>query len=167
MKRILPAALLAMCAIASGCSGNNSKTACDGESLKSKIENCTDRDSLTMYVKQAKSHAERLIKTGKADEARKYIDDVTPAVEKQSPTLRDEWARAVRSIGLATESTADSIGSKAAAAADSVKSKTGDAAKKVKEKSAEIYDDAKDGVKEGAKDVKDAADEALKKLKGE
>lgn len=177
MKVFLPAALLAVCAFTTGCTGSSTKAEGGEKSLKEKIETCTDADSLAVYVKQAKHYADSLAKAGKPDEAMKFMDELTPAVEKQAPSLKEQWKAAVEQVGTATTNAADSVGSKVGEFTDSVKSKSEDIAGKVKDKSVDVYDKtknktadiynkAKDGVKDGAKDVKDATENVVDKLKG-
>lgn len=177
MKVFLPAALIAVCAMATGCSGVSKEAESSEKSLKEKIEACTDADSISVYVEQARCYADSLARAGKPEEARRYLDELTPVVEKQAPTLKEQWREAVAGVGDATRSVADSVAGKADALADSVAGnaadvagkvgdKAEDVADKVKDKSVDVYNKAKDGVKDGAKDVKDAAENVVDKLKG-
>ncbi|MDE6334855.1 MAG: hypothetical protein K2L77_09455 [Muribaculaceae bacterium] len=166
MKVILPAALFAVCAMATGCSGVSKEAESSEKSLKEKIEACSNADSISVYMEQAKCYADSLARAGKAEEARRYLDELTPVVEKQAPSLKDQWASAVAGVGDATRSAADSVAGKADALADSVASKSVDMAGKVGDKAEDVYNKAKDGVKEGVNDVKDAAGSVVDKLKG-
>ena len=75
MKKIFFVAVVAMAATLASCSGT--KQAEDkGAALKAKIENCTNPDSLKLYVQQAQEYAQKLIAEGKDKEAQAYLEEV-------------------------------------------------------------------------------------------
>ncbi len=71
-KLVLIGALAAVLAVGSvSCSKKDS--AADVSALTSKIENCTNTDSLRVYVGQAKAYAQKLVKEGKSRRSQKNI----------------------------------------------------------------------------------------------
>ena len=85
MKKLLLsiAVVAALCAATTSCGKSADSTA----SMKSKIENCTNTDSLRAYVEQAKAYADKLVAEGKVDEARKYLAELEPVVKSKAPAL--------------------------------------------------------------------------------
>ena len=81
MKKLLLsiAVVAALCAATASCGKSADSTA----SMKSKIENCTNTDSLRAYVEQAKAYADKLVAEGKEDEARKYLAELEPVVKSR------------------------------------------------------------------------------------
>ena len=160
MKKLLLsiAVVAALCAATASCGKSADSTA----SMKSKIENCTNTDSLRAYVEQAKAYADKLVAEGKVDEARKYLAELEPVVKSKAPAL---------SGALSTvESTLDKVNANAyakaaeaknsaAAAVDSAKSAVGSAAEAVKDKAADVAS----AVKEKTQDVKEGAADAAQK----
>lgn len=157
MKKLIFVALGAALLSLGACSTSAEKAEKNEKDLSAKIENCTNPDSLKVYVEQAKDYAQKLISEGKLDEAKKYLDQIEPVVKEKAPSLAGVFSTikgAVVQIPAAAGNAADSIKAKAAAAGDSIKSA---AAAKV--------DDAKSAVKEAADKQKEkAADEAGKAI---
>ena len=118
MKKILFVAVVAMAATLASCSGT--KQAEDkGAALKAKIENCTNPDSLKLYVQQAQEYAQKLIAEGKDKEAQAYLDEVTPAVTAKDPSL-------VNVLKAQGDSVAADLKVAASAVADSASAKAGE-----------------------------------------
>lgn len=148
-KVILPVALFAM--LAMGACSTSTKTATDeGDALKAKIENCTDPDSLKIYVKQAQDYAQTLIDKGDAQAAQAYLDAVDPAVKAKDPSLSTK-------LGDLVEDADSTVRADAKAAVDSAKTAVANAADSVKAVAADKVQAAKDAVADKANDVKDAA----------
>ena len=55
--------------------------------MKAKIENCTDTDSLRIYVEQAQAYAQKLEAEGKGEEAEAYLSKITPVVQEKDPSV--------------------------------------------------------------------------------
>ena len=148
----------------------------EGAALKAKIENCTNPDSMKIYVKQAQEYADKLVKEGKDDAANAFMDEVVPAVQAKDPVAAASSAElqakeAVDSLAAAAKDKAqevsDSVSAKVSDAKDAVKDaaaaakdKTAEAAGAVKDKAANAAAAAKEktanAVKEGADKLKDA-----------
>ena len=83
-KLVLIGTLAAVLAAGSvSCSKKDSTT--DVSVLTSKIENCTNTDSLRVYVGQAKAYAQKLVKEGKVEEAKEYLAKIEPVVKRKHP----------------------------------------------------------------------------------
>lgn len=164
MKKILYAvALLAAVAGTSACGTKESTAVKENESdLKSKIENCTNPDSLSVYVDQAKAYAQKLAQEGKVDEAKKYLDELTPVVKDHAPSLLGAFDAVKTAVSKLPEAAADSAKCAASAAADSLKCK-GEALKDAAaDKAGEAVEGAKDAVSNAASAAADKANEAIK-----
>ncbi|MCM1356073.1 MAG: hypothetical protein NC212_06685 [Staphylococcus sp.] len=135
------AVLAATCMIS--CSSEK-KAEDKGAELKAKIENCTNPDSLKIYVDQAKEYADKLIKEGKDADAETFINEIAPAVKAKDPVA------AVTFAGLDLKAKADSAFEVVKDAADSTKTAVSDK-----------VSDAKEAVSEKAEDVKDATKSAV------
>ncbi len=87
MKKIL-LTCVALAALATvSCSHKESAADAAASTLTTKIQNCTNPDSMKAYVEEAKAYAARLVSEGKVDEARKYLEKVEPVVKKYAPSL--------------------------------------------------------------------------------
>lgn len=175
MKKILLAvAIFAVTAMAA-CGGKESAAVKENESaLKTKIENCTNPDSLSLYVDQAKAYAQKLVQEGKVDEAKKYLDQITPVIKDKAPALAstletvkntldkmpaavaDSAASAADRAKQAGEAAVDSAKSAAAATVDAARQKASDAA-------ASTVDAAKQKASDAAAKASDAIQGALGK----
>lgn len=163
MKKILYVVAIAIAATTFACSN---KTAADqGADLKAKIENCTNPDSLQLYVEQAREYAQKLIAEGKDSEAQAYLAEVIPAVTAKDPSLGDKLTAEADSVISALKDKAgvvtDSVASKATSAVDSVASKTGKAVEATKD----AVNKGADAVNKGADAVKGAADKVKNLVK--
>ncbi len=160
MKKLLLsiAVIAALCAATASCGKSADSTA----SMKSKIENCTNTDSLRAYVEQAKAYADKLVADGKVDEARKYLAELEPVVKSKAPALSGALSTVESTLDKVKENAsdkADEAKNSAAAAVDSAKSAVGSAAEAVKDKAADVAS----AVKEKTQDVKEGAADAAQK----
>lgn len=169
MKKILLAVAVVAAMSVAACGGKEAKAADAEESaLATKIENCTNPDSLSVYVDQAKAYAQKLVQEGKVDEAKKYLDKITPVVQEKAPALVSTLETVKSAIDKLPGAVADSTKAAAEAAVDSVKGSVSDAADAAKAKAGEAVQSAADAgsaavdkAKENAgKAVSDAASKA-------
>lgn len=151
-KLLLSVAVLATLALAS--CGSSAKSAEDkGAELKAKIENCTDPDSLKIYVQQAQEYAEQLVKEGKDQAAADYLNEVAPVLEAKQ-------AQGV-SILENIKNEADEAVEKAQEAADSVKAGVDNAVKGATEAVSDAKDKAAATAAAAVETAKDKATEAV------
>lgn len=156
-KFLLPAALLAVLTLGS-CAGKGAAAGDSVADFKSKIENCTNTDSIQAYVGQAQQYVQKLVDEGKIDEAKKYLAEIEPVVKEKAPKLAGVFETVksfVDKVPAAGEDAVDKAKDAAAAAGDSVQS----AVESAKDAAAEKISDAKDAVSEKAAEVKDAVSE--------
>ena len=114
-KLVLIGALAAVLAVGSvSCSKKDS--AADVSALTSKIENCTNTDSLRVYVGQAKAYAQKLVKEGKVDEAKEYLAKIEPVVKEKAPAL----AGTLSTVETALDKVGNAVGDKTQEAKDAV-----------------------------------------------
>lgn len=129
-----------------------------GEALKAKIENCTNPDSLRVYVQEAKDYAAQLVKEGKDKAAESFLNEVTPAVQAKDPSA------AAAFTGLSLEAKADSAiqAAKDAAktAVDSTKAAVSDKVQQAKDAVSDKVSDAKDATKDAIDAAKTKTAEA-------
>ena len=171
-KLVLIGSLAAVLAIGSmSCSKKD--TAAEGAGITSKIENCTNTDSLKVYISQAKAYAQQLVKEGKVDQAKEYLAKIEPVVKEKAPALAGTLATvegALDKVGDvagdklddakdAVSAAADSVGSAACSAKDAVAAKAGE----IKDAAAAKAEDVKDAAAEKAQQAKDAAADAAQK----
>lgn len=168
MKKLLLsiAVVAALCAATASCGKSADSTA----SMKSKIENCTNTDSLRAYVEQAKAYADKLVAEGKVDEARKYLAELEPVVKSKAPALSGALSTVESTLDKVKENAsdkADEAKNSTAAAVDSAKSAVGSAAEAVKDKAADVASAVKEktqDVKEGAADAAQKGDDKVKEI---
>lgn len=133
----------------------------EGAAIKAKIENCSNPDSLKIYVQQAQEYAAKLVKEGNDTAAQAYLNEVAPVVREKDPT--------VATVFDTIEAKADSTVANAIEKADSLKDAASDAAKaKVeegKEKASQAVDAAKEKAAAAADDAKAKAAAAADKAK--
>ena len=173
MKKILFVAALMAAVVMSSCSKTEREAKAEDNDFKAKIENCTNPDSLTVYVEQAKAYAQKLVKEGKIDEAKQYMSRLEPVIREKAPSL----VAAFESVkGLAEKvpgAVAESADSLAGAAKDSVSNVADDVRQAVSDKVSDVKDAAKtageeaagkasDKVEKAAADVKDKLDNLVK-----
>lgn len=177
MKKLLLsiAVVAALCAATASCGKSADSTA----SMKSKIENCTNTDSLRVYVGQAKAYAQKLVKEGKVDEAKEYLAKIEPVVKEKAPALAgtlstvetalDKVGNAVgdktQEAKDAVSDAADSIGSAASQAGEAVADKAGELKDKAADKAGELKDKAADKLQQAANATSEAAQQGAEKVK--
>lgn len=158
MKKLFLSAALVATVMMVSCSAEK-KAQDKGEALKAKIENCTDPDSLKIYVQQAKDYADKLIKDGKDSAAETFLSDVTPAVKAKDPsavlglTALDLKAKADSTFEATKESAkelADSTSKAVSEKVSSAKEANSDAADQTKEKAATAVESAKEKTADAA-----------------
>lgn len=167
MKKLFLSAALVAAVMMASCSAEK-KAEDEGNVLKAKIENCTNPDSLKIYVTQAREYADKLIKDGKDAAAETFLSEVTPAVRAKDPAAAislsalDLKAKADSTFEANKEaakeladSTSKTLGEKVdeitdatGKAVDKAKDKVSDAAEKAKEKTAEAAQAGADKVKD-------------------
>lgn len=159
MKKILFAVTGLVIFGLTACNSTAEKAQKEEKSLAAKIENCTNTDSVKVYVEQAKTYAQKLIGEGKIDEAKKYIAEIQPVIEKKAPALASTLTSVstmLEKVGDKAKCAADSARKAAQSAGDSVKAKATEA---VNKKASEIGDAAREKAAE-------AADKAKEKVNG-
>lgn len=166
-KLVLIGALAAVLAIGSvSCSKKDG--ASDPSAITSKIENCTNTDSLKVYVDQAKAYAQKLVKEGKVDQAKEYLAKIEPVVKEKAPAL----AGTLATVETALDKVGDAVGDKvddakdaASAAADSLGSAAESARDAVAEKAGEVKDAAAEKIQQAKDATADAAQKGADKVK--
>ncbi|MBD5375438.1 MAG: hypothetical protein HDR77_09725 [Bacteroides sp.] len=147
-KLILSVAVVAAAAFVACTS---SKTSDSAAAITSKIENCTNADSLKTYVNQAKEYVQTLVNEGKLEEAKAYLAKIEPIVKEKAPAL----AGALTSVESAIDKVGDMVSTdKIEATADSTKQAVADSI------SAKV-DDTKDAIGEAVSDTKESFSEKV------
>lgn len=156
MKAILLAAA-AVAALAFGsCSKADKEAKAESNDFKTKIENCTNPDSIATYVQQAEAYARKLVDEGKVEEAKKYLADIQPIVEKKAPAL----AGVFETVKTAVDKFPAKADSVASASVESAKEATANAVDSVKNAAAAKANDAVEAAKYKAADAADKASNA-------
>lgn len=166
-KLVLIGALAAVLAVGSvSCSKKDS--AADVSALTSKIENCTNTDSLRVYVGQAKAYAQKLVKEGKVDEAKEYLAKIEPVVKEKAPAL----AGTLSTVETALDKVGNAVGDKTqeakdavSDAADSIGSAASQAGEAVADKAGELKDKAAEKLQQAANATSEAAQQGAEKVK--
>lgn len=139
------------------------ESADSASNIKAKIENCTNPDSVKVYVEQAKAYAEKLVKEGKVDEAKKYLAEIEPVVNEKAPALSGVLTTVSTALDKVKDAAGDATDA-AAATADSVKNAAADAAtgavESVKDKAEDVTNKAGEAVGNAADKAKDAVSKA-------
>lgn len=134
------------------------------KSIAEKIEGATSQDSIRMYVDEAKTYVEGLIKKGDIKTAQAYIDSIRPVIEKKVPSMSSVVASMKVSVAEAQAKEA------AAKLTDSISSVASEKAKELKDNVSDAADKASDKVSEAAgkaaDKVSDVAGKAADALKG-
>lgn len=167
MKHLFFAAVAAVTITLSACSSADKAAKEESNDFKAKIENCTNPDSIAVYVKQAQEYADKLVKEGKIDEAKKYLADIQPVVEKKAPALVstfDAVKAAVDKIPAAADSLKNDAAAKAEAAKDAAKAKADEAAQKAGDAARTAVKDASDKANKAAADAAGAAKDKVNDL---
>ena len=166
-KLFLSFAVIATLAVAS-CGTSDKKAEDEGAALKAKIENCSDPDSLKIYVQQASEYANKLVEKGDDSAAKAYLEEITPAVTAKDPSvaslfqaLKDKANGVVEAATDAAGAATDSVN----AAVEGVKDAANDAVEGAKEAAAATVDNAKqaasDAVEKAKSDAKQKAADAV------
>ncbi len=157
----------AVVAFASTSCGTKSAQAESTSDLKTKIENCTNPDSLKVYVAEAQAYAQKLVKEGKVEEAKKYLEQIEPAVKSKIPALAGTFDAVNGALDKVEASASDKADAKdaASAAVDSVGSAASQAADAVSQKASEVKDAAAEKVQEAKEATADAAQKGADKVK--
>lgn len=154
-KLILSFAVLAAMAAATSCQTSEKKAEDEGAAIKAKIENCTDADSLAIYVQQAREYADKLVKSGDDKAAQAYLDEVAPVIQSKDATAAGLFETLKSEAAAAT----DSVASAATEAKDKATEAVKDAADKASDAVSSTVDAGKqkaaDAVQAGADKVKD------------
>ncbi|MCI9608056.1 MAG: hypothetical protein HFJ94_07785 [Muribaculaceae bacterium] len=179
MKALFISVAVAALAAFTACSSSE-KADKQESTLASKIENCTNTDSLKAYVEDAKEYVAKLQSEGKVDEAKAFLDKIQPVVEQKAPALAGAFTAVQTSLDKISDSAAAQADSTKQAVTDSVNAKVEDAkdavsdavknakdavsdkASEVADKSKEVVDKSKEAVTNAAEKTKDAASDAAK-----
>lgn len=167
MKKLVLTAIVAFALAATSCGSKTSEQVSTSD-MKTKIENCTNPDSLKVYVDQAKDYAKKLVDEGKIDEAQKYLDQIEPVVKEKAPALSSTFDAVNTALGKVEEVAYDKFDKAkeaASVAGDSVSSAASNAAEGVKEAAGDAVEKAKDATEDAAQKAKDATVDAAKKAK--
>lgn len=164
MKKLVLTAATAFLLLAGAvaCTSKTEKEVESASTFKTVIENCTNTDSLKMYVQKAEAYAQKLVAEGKLDEARKYLDEIEPIVKDKVPALASTFATVNSALGKAEAVFAEE---RAKEATDSLKEAAADAARDASEKAADAVDAAKEKVGEAADAAKQKASDAANEAK--
>lgn len=138
--------------VMTSCGSNATKEGTDeGEALKAKIENCSDPDSLKIYVEQARDYATKLEAEGKGSEAEAYLNELLPAVQQKDPSvatyfeeLKSKAKEEIQEAKEGVDSVANSVADKAKEAGENVKEAGENAVNAAKEAGANAVDAAKE-----------------------
>lgn len=146
----------------------------EGAALKAKIENCTNPDSLKIYVEQAQAYAQKLEAEGKGGDAEAYLNEVAPVIEKKDTTVasyfrqlttkaKDEVKEAKEAADSVANAAKDSVASKGAAAVQGVKDAASNAGAAVKKAGSDAVQGAKDAASNAAQKGADEVNKLLNK----
>lgn len=166
-KLVLVFALAGTLLVGSTACSKKGDASSEASVLATKIENCTNTDSLQLYVAQAKAYAEKLVREGKAEQAKEYLAKIEPVVKEKSPAAAQALSaagnlidKAVDSVKKGTDNAADAVKDAADATADKANEAAdavSDKANEVKDAAADKANEVKDAATEKAAEVKDAA----------
>ncbi|MCF0218459.1 MAG: hypothetical protein HUK14_01635 [Muribaculaceae bacterium] len=166
MKKIL-LGLAVACAVMTSCGSKEQAAANESANdFKAKIENCTNPDSLKIYVEKAVAYAQELQASGKLEEAKAYLNDIKGTVTEKVPALSGLIDTAVKAIdavpGAATEAVegakdaaVDQANQAVDAAKEDINNKVDEQVNKATEQANKAVDDAKN---KAADAVQGAAD---------
>lgn len=136
----------------------------EASAMATKIENCTNTDSLQLYVAQAKAYAEKLVREGKAEQAKEYLAKIEPVVKAKSPAAASALSAAGQIIDKAVESVKDGASTATDAVQDAA-NKTGDKINEAADAVSDKANEVKDAAADKANEVKDAATEKAAEVK--
>lgn len=173
MKKIILSIAAVASAMLVACSGTKSSDegkTCQATEFATKIQNCTNPDSIKIYVEQAKDYADKLVKEGKVEQAKQYLDQIEPVVKEKAPGLAGVFTSVSETLdkvgsqtGDAVANAKDSIAGATENAVDQGKEAFNDAKDKVADKAGEIKDKVADKASEATDKVSEKASEAKEK----
>lgn len=164
MKNLFLTAAALCVLLLSSCSKSAEKATEATNDFKSKIENCTNPDSIAKYVDQAKAYAQKLVDEGKIDQAKEVLEKLQPVVEEKAPALAGTFSSVkglLDKIPGATESAVDNAKESATALGDSVASDVKNTTDAAKQSAADAIDNAKQAVSDKTNEVVDATKKAV------
>lgn len=161
-KLILSVAIVAGVAMMA-CSSAD-KTAEKASAMTSKIENCTNPDSLKAYVSQANEYVQTLVKSGKIKEAQEFMAKIEPVVKEKAPALAGTFTAVEAAIGKVADNAKDAATDAAEQTKDAVSDSIDSKVEAAKEATAEAVDNATDAVKDKAAQATDAVKDAAKNV---
>ncbi len=163
MKKLILSVAIVAGAAMMACSTAD-KTAEKASAMTSKIENCTNPDSLKAYVDQANEYVQTLVNSGKIKEAQEFMAKIEPVVKEKAPALAGTFTAVQAAIGKAAdtakETAADAAEQTKEAVSDSIDSKV----EAAKDAAADAVDNATDAVKDKASQATDAVKGAAEKV---
>lgn len=176
MKKIFLAVAVVATVMFASCSSTQ-KAKDEGADLKSKIENCTNPDSLKVYVEQAKAYADKLVSEGKDKEAEAYLQEVAPVVAAKDPSATSVFDKigaaadsvagdatdAVKAAGDSVASAANAVGDAVSDKVDAAKDAAAGAVEDAKAKASQVAEDAKAKAADAAASAADKVKDALGK----
>ena len=173
MKKVIFSVAVVATMVFAACSGEK-KVQDEASSMQSKIENCTNPDSLKAYAAQAQAYYQKLVAEGKVDEAKAFLDKGDPTIKEKVPSLAgafetlksgvdalpgkvdDAASAAGDSISAAADQAQQAVADKAAETKAAAESKADEVKAKAADKAEEIKGKAADAVQQGADKLKDA-----------
>lgn len=166
-KSLFGIALLAALAMSScGNRAKVEKVEQNPQQLVAKIENCSNPDSLKIYVEAARDYASKLADENKLDSAQAYINCILPIVEKKDPSMVDSFKSVEGVLKAAEQNGVTKAKTEAGEAVDS-------AISAVKNKATQTVEDSKEAINNAienatvktANAVKESADKVTDAIK--
>jgi len=120
MKKVIFSVAVVATMVFAACSGEK-KVQDEASSMQSKIENCTNPDSLKAYAAQAQAYYQKLVAEGKVDEAKAFLDKVEPTIKEKVPSLAGAFETlksGVDALPGKVDDAASAVGDSISAAAD-------------------------------------------------
>ena len=140
-------------------------TADEGEALKVKIENCTDPDSLKIYVDQAQEYAKKLEAEGKGEEAEAYLNKLVPTIQTKDPSVASYFEELKSKAKEEINDAKENVDSVANAAVDDAKAAGENAVNAAKTAGENVVNSAKEKGAEAVEAAKNAGENAVEKGK--
>ena len=132
MKKVIFSVAVVATMVFAACSGEK-KVQDEASSMQSKIENCTNPDSLKAYAAQAQAYYQKLVAEGKVDEAKAFLDKVEPTIKEKVPSL----AGAFETLKSGVDALPGKVDDAASAVGDSISAAADQAQQAVADKTAE------------------------------
>ena len=134
---LISSASIVMTMATASCAGPRNESPSKGETLKARIESCTDPDSIKSYLQQAEEYAIELKNAGKSDEYETYVSELAAAARSKdidSSTRLDSLAASSDSIAAKAIKTAtDTVAAKVEGSGADIERAATDALRKAKE----------------------------------